>query len=213
MTRYQIQEKIYVLPSPAGAYYAVSRPEEEAPRRLLRSLLKQSAAPLLSTDGLRSWSGIEDDDSVMELLSHIQALGWIEGSDAPLTPPPGRLEDTLPELLAPLSGNSKVLLADEQGFYLCSQGFAHETAEELSALSADLATLHERHAGLLKNNLGLRSNAWAVVDAAGNSEVGFWPMYIGKQRFVLVVGGMPRLNQPTFTHLIWALSIRYAGSC
>ena len=211
MTRYQIQENIYVLPSPAGAYYAVSRPEEEAPRRLLRNLLQHNSSPLLSVEGIRSWSGIDDDDSAMELLSHIQALGWIEGSDTPLTPPEGRLEDTLPDLLAPLSGSGKVLLADEQGFYLSAQGFPHETAEELSALSADLATLHERHSGLLRNNLGLRSNAWAVVDAAGNSEVGFWPIYVGTQRFVLVVGGMPRLNQRPFIQLIWALSIRYAG--
>ncbi len=212
MTRYQIQENIYVLPSPAGAYYAVSRPEDEVPRRLLRCLLQQSTSPLLSVEGLRNWSGIDSDDNAMELLSHIQSLGWIEGSDTAIAPPEGRLEDTLPELLSPLSGNGKVLLADEQGFYLCARGFAHETAEELSALSADLATLHERHAGLLKNNLGLRSNAWAVVDAAGNSEVGFWPMYVGDQRFVLVVGGMPRLNQPAFIQLIWALSIRYATS-
>ncbi len=211
MTRYQLQENIHVIPSPAGAYYAVSRPEDEVPRRLLRNLLSQPSSPLLSMEGVRSWSGMEDDDSAMELLSHIQALGWIEGMDSPVTPPEGRLEDSLPELLAPLSGNGKVLLADDQGFYLCSQGFAHETAEELSALSADLATLHERHAGLLKNNLGLRSNAWAVVDAAGNSEVGFWPMYIGTQRFVLVAGGVPRLNQGALTRLIWALSIRYAS--
>ncbi len=211
MTRYQIQENIHVLPSPAGAYYAVSRPEEEAPRRLLRRLLQHHSSPLLSVEGIRSWSGIDDDDSAMELLSHIQALGWIEGSDTPSTPPEGRLEDTLPDLLAPLSGSGKVLLADEQGFYLSAQGFPHETAEELSALSADLATLHERHSGLLRNNLGLRSNAWAVVDAAGNSEVGFWPIYVGTQRFVLVVGGMPRLNQRPFIQLIWALSIRYAG--
>ncbi len=212
MTRYQIQNNVYALPSSAGAYYAVSRPEDEAPRRLLRNLLQQSVSPLLSMEGLHAWTGIEDDNQVMELLSHVQSLGWIDGSDTPIAPPEGRLEDTLPDLLAPLSDNNKVLLADEQGFYLCTRGFAHETAEELSALSADLATLHERHTGLLKNNLGLRSNAWAVVDAAGNSEVGFWPMYVGSQRFVLVVGGMPRLNQPAFIHLIWALSIRYAAS-
>ena len=212
MSRYQIQKNIHILPSPAGAYYAVARPEDEAARRLLRSLLQLPTSQLLSTEGLRNWSGIESDDHAMELLGHIQTLGWIEGSETPVTPPEGRLEDTLPDLLAPLSDSGKILLADEQGFYLCAQGFAHETAEELSALSADLATLHERHAGLLKNNLGLRSNAWAVVDAAGNSEVGFWPMYVGDQRFVLVVGGMPRLNQPAFIQLIWALSIRYATS-
>ncbi len=211
MTRYQLQENLHVVPSPAGAYYAVSRAEEEVPRRLLRKLLTLPSSPQLSVEGVCEWAGMEDEESAMELLSHIQTLGWIEGMESPVTPPEGRLEDTLPDLLAPLSGNGKVLLADDQGFYLCSRGFAHETAEELSALSADLATLHERHAGLLKSNLGLRSNAWAVVDAAGNSEVGFWPMYIGEQRFVLVAGGVPRLNQPAVTQLIWALSIRYAG--
>jgi hypothetical protein len=28
----------------------------------------------------------------------------------------------------------------------------------------------------------------------GNSQVGFWPLYVGGQRFVRVIGGMPRLN-------------------
>jgi len=58
--------------------------------------------------------------------------------------------------------------------------------------------------------MGLETSAWALVDAAGNSRVGFWPLYVGKQRFVLVLGGVPRLNQPALTELIWALSKRYA---
>ena len=39
----------------------------------------------------------------------------------------------------------------------------HETAEELSVLSAELAILHTRRAGALNRNLGLTGSAWALV--------------------------------------------------
>ena len=101
------------------------------------------------------------------------------------------------------------MLADRQGFYLGTAGFTHETAEELSALSADLASLHQRHSGLLANNLGIGSGAWGVIDAAGNSQVGFWPLYVGEQRFALVLAGVPRMNQQALVNLIWILNQRY----
>ncbi len=105
----------------------------------------------------------------------------------------------------------KVLLADEQGLYLASSGLPHEVAEELSALSADLATVHKRRSGLLYNNLGIGSHAWAIVDAFGNSQVGFWPIFIGSHRFVIVIAGVPHFNQSEFVTLIWALSKRYTN--
>jgi hypothetical protein len=55
----------------------------------------------------------------------------------------------------------------------------------------------------------LDTAAWALVDAAGNGQVGFWPLFIGEQRFVLVVSDFPYLNQQALTTLVWALSIRY----
>jgi hypothetical protein len=144
------------------------------------------------------------------LLYHLQALGWVEGFADAQPAPAGALEDVLPALLPPLSADGKALLADAQGFYVASTGFQHETAVELAALSADLASLYERHQGLLKRNMGLGSSTWALVDAAGNSQTGFWPLYIGDQRFVLIISGVPRLNQPALTDLIWAFSKRYA---
>jgi hypothetical protein len=109
-----------------------------------------------------------------------------------------------------MSENGKVLLADMQGFYIASHGFPHEVAEELSGLSAELASIHERRSGLLMNNLGLVSNAWAIVDVFGNSQIGFWPLFIGKNRFVIAISGVPHFNQPEFVDLVWALSMRYA---
>ncbi len=209
MSAYRLVEDLYVLPTPAGAYHAVSSPEQDPPRRVLRRVLQETTTPLLRLQALREWSE-SDEGHALELLYRMQGLGWIEGFESPRASPTAALEDLLPQLLRPLSGSGKVLLADSQGFYLYATGFPHEVAEELSALSADLATLHERRRGLLHNNLGLETGAWALVDASGNSQVGFWPLHVGDQRFVLVIGGMPRLNQPQLTELIWTLSRRYA---
>ncbi|MEN8166361.1 MAG: hypothetical protein ABFR65_02665 [Pseudomonadota bacterium] len=211
MTEYQIADNLYIAVTPAGAYYAVSESSEDPSRQLLRTLLRQDTSPSLSLERLIQWVRSENDNESLELLYHTQNLGWVEGVDVPRSAPAGALEDIIPSLLPVLSGNGKALLADGQGFYISSQGFTHEAAEELSALSADIASLHDRHRGLLSNNLGLGSGAWALIDAAGNSQVGFWPLFIGDQRFVLVVGGMPHFNQPALTTLVWILSTRYGA--
>jgi hypothetical protein len=151
----------------------------------------------------------EDSTSVFELLHHCQKLGWIQGLDNVKQFPQGVLENILPEFLKRISQSGKVLLADDQGFYLALSGFTHEVAEELSALSAELSSLHSCRSGVLMNNLGLSSQAWSVVNAAGKSQIGFWPVFIGKNRFVIVLSGIPHFNQPEFVSLVWLLSIRY----
>ncbi|MCG8426235.1 MAG: hypothetical protein MI754_02615 [Chromatiales bacterium] len=212
MTEYRISEGLYLLPTPAGAYYAVSGIDKNPSRELLKAILSYTESPLLSVDSIKEWIKSGDDSEAYELLYHAQSLGWLEGFEEPKIPPTDALENILPVLLPDLSSNGKALLADGQGFYVASAGFPHEAAEELSALSADVANLHERHGGLLNNNLGLNSGAWALVDTAGNSQIGFWPLFIGAQRFVLVISGTPRLNQPALTSLIWTLSIRYGST-
>ena len=211
MTEYQLADNLYVAVTPSGAYYAVSESTDDPSRRLLRALLRHETSPLLSLEGLKEWLGSKNDEESLELLYHAQNLGWVEGLDEQRDAPTGALEDIIPDLLPAMSGSGKALLADSEGFYVSSQGFVHEAAEELSALSADIASLHDRHHGLLRNNLGLGTAAWSLVDASGNSQVGFWPLFVGDQRFVLVIGGLPRFNQPALTSLIWALSTRYGA--
>ena len=206
---YQLVDNVYLSATPAGAYYCVSGEENTLSRNLLRVLMQKSSSPVLKVHALQTWTGIDDDEEVLALLYRMQSLGWLEGVEHQKSAPEGSLEEVLPDLLVDLSDSGKVLLADEQGFYLCSQGFPHETAEELSALSADLSSLYQRHQGLLKNNLNLETSAWAMVDAAGNGQFGFWPLWVGTHRFVLVIKGVPLLNQPALMELIWVLSIRY----
>lgn len=210
MSSFSLAEGVYIHPTPAGAYYAVSATDNNPSRRLLQALLQEELSPLLTLAGLRDWMGIEEDDQVLTMLHHAQGLGWVQGLDKPLECDQAPLEKQLPVLLRSIASQGKALLADSEGFYLASSGFPHEVAEELSALSAELATVHRRRAGLLVNNLGLGSNAWAIVDAAGNSRIGFWPLFIGNQRFVLTITGMPQFNHPDFVDLVWILSRRYA---
>jgi len=209
MENFKILENSYLYPTPAGAYYAVSTPDADPARKVLRSLFQFRSTPRLNFDNLAEWTGLNEQENIAELVERMQDLGWLQGCEELQYVPDGSLEDVLPELLPPLSEKGNVLVADSMGFHIAHRGFNYEAVEQLSALSAGLATLHERHYGLLRKNLGLNTSAWALVDVAGNSQVGFWPLYIGKHKFVLVIGGAPHLNQPTLTALIWALSIRY----
>jgi hypothetical protein len=210
MSRFTIVDGLFLYLTPVGAYYAVSSTEDDKSRKFLKRLLLQSKTPSLNTETLMDLMAENDEEKALELLHHCQNLGWVQGLENSMESPEGALEELLPPLLTNISETGKVLLADDQGFYLACLGFPHEVAEELSALSAEIATVHQRRAGLLLNNMGLGSHAWAIVDAFGNSQTGFWPVFIGKTRFVIAISGVPHFNQPDFVKLIWALSIRYA---
>lgn len=210
MGKFELAENLFVYPTPGGAFHAVSTAEVDPARRFVRALLQNDTTPRLSLEGVQDWSGLKDRDKAIGLLRHVQQLTWVQGIETPLKCPKSPLEVILPGLLAKLTDHGKVLLAESQGFYLAAHGFPHEVAEELSALSAELANLNERRSRLLVNNLGLSTRAWALCDAGGCSRIGFWPLYIAKQRFVLVLSGLPRFNRPEFVELIWTLSMRYA---
>lgn len=209
MSEYILVDGLFLCPTPIGAYYAVASLDEEKSRKFIKRLLHLPETPALSVETLMDLMDEDNETKALDLLRHCQKLGWVQGIESPMQSPQGSLEKILPQLLKNVSETEKVLLADEHGFYWARNGFPHEVAEELSALSAEIATLHEKRSGLLINNLGVGSHAWAIVDAFGNSQTGFWPIYIGDNRFVIIISGIPHFNQPDFLELIWALSIRY----
>ncbi|MET0070380.1 MAG: hypothetical protein ABW096_10090 [Candidatus Thiodiazotropha sp.] len=211
MSSYRLIEQRYALPSPAGAFHAASQRNNDPVRSLLCALLQHETTPTVTQPALEQWTGLPGEGA-QEVLFHAQSLGWVEGFREARSALPGTLETLLPELLPPLSDCGKALLADSHGFNVAASGFTHEAAIELSALSADLASLDNRHQSLTRNNLRIPTGAWALVDAAGNSQLGFWPLFIDDQRFALVLQGVPHLNQAVFTSLVWALSTRYAGA-
>ena len=189
-TSHRLIPGMYLLPSPAGAFKVISEPESNRLRDFLLALLDQQG-------------------KAREFVWRLQSLGWIQATHEPYQFPSEPFQETLPALLPPLSREGKILLADTQGFYLYSSGFPHETAEELSALSADLANMHARRAGVLNRNLSLPGSAWALTNAAGHAQLGFWPVFVGPERFVLVIAGAPAFNQPQLVELAFVLHQRF----
>lgn len=206
---YKLQEDIYLSLTPAGAYFAAASPQKNASRQFMVSLMAEDQSPLINAETMARLALSQPDEDISELLYRLQELGYLQAKPTPDIPPSGSLEDVLPPLLVQFSSIGKALLSDAQGLYLATAGFPHEAAEELSALSADLADLHARHKGLLEGNLGFSTSNWGLIDASGNSQLGLWPLYIGEYRFALVIAGMPQLNQPQFADLVWMLTRRY----
>lgn len=211
MSEYHLISDAHVGVTPAGAYYAASAREPTAARRMLFALLDHTVTPSLSPDKVCLWTGVRSANEAMDLLYRMQTVGWIRGLRAPQTAPNTHMERDVPALLKELAADGRALLADSQGFFLSVSGFTHETAEALGALAADIGVLATRHDGLVRENLGIDSAAWSVVDASGHSQLGFWPLYIGDQHFILVLGGEPCLHRTAFAQLVWGLARRYAG--
>ena len=204
-----IAGKLYAQITPAGAFYAVGGPNMDNNRQTLINVLRYGEADPLSDQHVIQWTGADSLEDGLKILFRLQRLGLIHGAEAPLPARKERLEDILPTLIGPLSDKGRAILADDNGFYLAASGYPHESAEELAALAGDLLSLHKRHGRLLKNNLNLASEAWGLVDPSGRCDLGFWPLHLGKQKFVLIIGDTPRLQNQEFVILVQALINRY----
>lgn len=208
MSEYVLNDNLYIGATPGGVYYAVQDNTPDIGRTFLHNLLQEEQTPLFTVDVACSLSHLKKKRA-LEFVHWLQEAGLIVGMNEPESAPHETLERLLPRLLRTLSDEGKAVLAESRGLYLGSSGFPHEAAEELAALSANLTAVYARHKELLQGNLGYRQKAWGLIDASGNSEIGFWPVYIGQDRFTLIIGGIPQLNQPAFKQLVWALERRY----
>ncbi len=210
MSQFTINSGLHISITPRGAYYAVQDSAQDVTRSILLKLLYKDTSVTLTDKTITKLCEMEIEDA-SNLIHRMQTLGLISGQKEVEEAPAKNLEDTLSDLLSSLSDSKKVLLAEHSGLYLGASGFPHEAAEELAAISANLSEVYERHKGLLNGNLGFNQRAWGLVDAAGNSEVGFWPLYVGYNQFALVIHGMPQLNRPAFKRLVWLLIRRYGA--
>lgn len=208
--RLELATRLYAQPTPVGAFHAARAPENDVLTHLLRTLLRHPSTPMLDPTTLAGWFGCTPDDA-LRIVLRAQEEGLVEGHGEPRTLSGASLEQALPHLLPALSSEGQTLLVDAQGFVAGATGFDPDAAEALAALSADLGILHERHRRHFDTSVGLPTSAWALVDGAGNSQVGFWPLHIGDERFVLTIIGIPRLHQQAFTDLIWTLMLRYGS--
>lgn len=206
MIEYQLTTDVHIIPTSLGAYYAASNPQPGPARALIFGMMANDEMKPISMGALRRYTG---DTDPLPLLYRMENAHWIEGRAESERLATQHIETDVPKLLRQLSGNSKALLTDTQGFYLTNAGFAHEQAEDLAIFAAEIATIQRKQSDLIRGSLRLGVPAMAVVDSGGNSELGFWPLYIGDHQFMLIVSGIPLFDRPAYMHLIWALCLRY----
>ncbi len=206
-----LTENTYILPTPAGAYHAVASPMPDSSRNTLRHLLRNATSPAFSEQNLNQLMDgkFANPNEFLEQIYRLQEMGLVQSHAKPKEAIRGTVEKNIPELLSLIADKGKALLADNQGFYLGRHGFPHETAEEIAGLSADLSALYLRHAKLLNGNMGMSSSAWGLINAGGLSELSFFPLFVGEERFVLVLNKAPNLNHTAFLDLIWMLILRF----
>ena len=180
--------------TPAGCYAAVATPEGAIDAAPLLAMLSRADAP--------DW-----DEAVHAPLA---AAGLVERVARPESVPADSLERFLPDVLEGLSDRGQVVLSESrQGLFLDCAGLSRDDAEHLAVTGSGLSALLRRDAVLPDARLGVHGTALAIVDPSGHSEVGFWPLHVGRYVFMLTVFGIPRFNGDGFRRLVWTLQQRY----
>ncbi len=199
----------FLFPTPGGAYFTVTNQQDSPAKVAISKLMSVETTPTVSNEVLDWLFADLSAEEHAGCLKALQTKKLLQAIPEPKSLRKGKLEIILPEIIQGLSYSGSVLIADSQGFCLSSVGFGSELIDEISVLSADIADLHQRRVLSIYTKLNLHSSAWAIVDAAGNSKLGFWPLKINNEIFVLAIEGVPYLNQTIFTELIWLLNFRY----
>lgn len=206
-----LQSNLYPKITPAGAYYAVSNETPSASRTLLYALLKADPADVISSEKVLAWADTSDINTALSLLYRLQRLEFLYGDEYMGTDDVNLTDEQLPQLLEQLSSTGKALLADKNGLYFANAGFHHEAAEELGILASEVANMEDNHRLLIRNNLHINNSAWGICDPSGQSELTFFPLYIGQTKLILVIGGMPDLNKEAFVTMVKVLYHRYGN--
>jgi len=190
----------FVTVTAAGCYYAIESGDQTDARSLLQNILATAMSPLLS----------DFEDSERDRIVQLSQSEFVSLSSPQQKLPAGNLSELLPTVLPALSERERVVLTESrQGLFLDYTGVTQAEAEELAVLAAGLRSTAEKRTALLTGQLAITSRAFGIVDPAGNSEIGFWPMHISNNVFTLIVLGIPRFNSQQFCTLVWALIERY----
>ncbi|HHH50517.1 MAG TPA: hypothetical protein ENK52_06030 [Saprospiraceae bacterium] len=201
----------YIMPTPGGAYYLVQDGSDNWRKNVLKCLFSAKKSLPLNHETLSKIFETGNKENLQYKIEKCKQLKLIQVIDEEVSAPAGQLEESLNQFIAKFSQIGHVLLSDSQGFCITNHGFPHEMSEEISVLSADIAIMHKRRAVNINKKLSLNSQAWSIVDASGNSCLGFWPININNEVFVLTIEGVPFFNQAAMVSLVWTLYLRYGN--
>lgn len=202
-----LHDNLYPKVTPAGAFYAVSSKSSSGSRKLLANLLQADIKDVLSEERLKKWAETDDSHTALNLLYRLQRLEFLYGETTPSSQLVKVASDAFQNILGQLSDSHRALLVDQDGFYFANVGFNHETAEEVANLANEATRITEKHSLLIKNNLNIYNNAVGICDPTGQSELTFFPLYVGSVKNILVTAGMPLLNSEAFVTLVRGLYV------
>lgn len=162
--------RAFVIPTAAGAWYALSAGARDPRRAVLRHLLRDGARRAPSVEELCAWTGRADSREARVVLFQMQRAGWLIGDVAPLperNEPPG---DRLPALLEALSDRRQALLVDESGLCVAAAGMDEATAQRVAGLAQVLHGLcrtlvseEEKAVGVFQLTMGAEpSPGWTL---------------------------------------------------
>jgi hypothetical protein len=203
----------YLVPTAAGARFAVAAARQDARRTILLGLLRGAASRPVPLTRLAELAGMPDRKAVGGLLFKMQRAGWLSGDVEPMRLPRAPLAEALPALLAALAPCGRAVLAAHDGLCVAWTGFERTAADRLAAVSAGLFPIarnfEERHDA----ETGAPPASWTLCDTEREARLTIRPLYIGPRPFHLALAGGPDTDDDAFVQLIALLSRRYLGEC
>ncbi len=199
----------HLFPTASGVYHAACQPDRTPAALWFTEMLRSLHTTSMSLTAIKNIMSIHSKVEFARLLEEIVSMGWLEEHDHTLYAPVGGISEVAPNLLTTLSSTGKGLLVDDQGLCLVSVGFDANYIDEIAAMSVRCSSLVHEYHDTLKDHTISSTGACGLVDAAGHNQIGVWPIFLNDRRFGLVLQGVPKLNNPNFTQLIWALYSRY----
>lgn len=206
---YQFTGSYYLLPTPKGAFEALTHPNRSQTQQFILRLLQDPSTPLSNADTVTILLDGCNRETAIEIIFEAQSEGWIQGFGEAQKLPNSPVDQILKKSLAKLSSSGQALLTDMNGCPIADTGFDTICSQQLAVLAAELAAIHNRHAGFLAQTLAIDHPGWGIIDPLGSSKIGSWVLNTGKHRFILLVNDMPNLNRQDFVTMAWLLVHRY----
>ncbi len=198
--------KTTLVPTPAGARYAVRSAEREPQRATLMGLLRGGGRTPVALPTLTAWTGLTDKKSLLGLLFKMQRDGLVSAGATPLSFAAQPLGEALAPLLRALSSQERALLADDAGFCVTSTGYERRAADALAAVAAEASRFHASCARNAEG--GTLAGPWVSMSDGEGGAIGVAPLHIADHLFHVVVAGTANMESDAFVQLIAEL-MRY----
>lgn len=202
----------FLVPTPAGASYAVAANKQDAKRNVLVGLLRGAASRPVPLNKLVEWTGITDRKAVRGLLFKMQRDGWLTGDVEPFSLPSTPLDVSLSPILAEISSEGMGVLSDAAGLCVAYVGCPRELAEKLAALSAAIYPFHRRYRNDIGGDENMTSFTWSL-QGEGGFDLVIRPLYLSDHIFHLTVANVPIFDGAAFVRLVALLSQHSLGKC